>query len=64
MSEKNPRIKPHAVTHIELARKGSEDYQYRTLPMTPDQQKKIGQMSITDGVFIPREAPPEPPVDA
>lgn len=59
MSDKTPRIQPHATTMIELARKGSEIYHYPTLPLTADQQKKIGQMSLTDGVIIIKEAPPE-----
>ena len=58
MSEKTPRIKPHAT--IELARKGMEAHQYPKLPvLNPDKQRKIGQMSITDGLTIIREAPAE-----
>lgn len=35
-------------------------YHYPTLSvMNPDQQRKIGQMSLTDGVFIPRVVPPD-----
>lgn len=57
MVEKSPRLKPHST--IELARRGSENYRYPTLPLNPDQNRKIGQMSLTDGVFIPREVPEE-----
>lgn len=60
MSEKTPRLSTHNTTMIELARRGAEMYHYPTLPvMNPDQQRKIGQMSLTDGVFIPRVVPPD-----
>jgi hypothetical protein len=56
MSDKNPRIQPHATTMIELARRGSEMYHYPKLPvLNADQHRKIGQMSLTDGVPIIRE---------
>lgn len=59
MSDKTQRLSTHHTTMIELARRGSGMYHYPTLPLTPDQNRKIGQMSLTDGVFIPHEAPPE-----
>lgn len=33
------------------------------LPLNPDQNRKIGQMSLTEGVFIPREVPADPDCD-
>lgn len=52
MAEKTPRLKPHTMTS--LAHAGIDMYRP---PLNPDQQRRIGQMSLTDGVFIPRETP-------
>jgi hypothetical protein len=57
MSDKTPRLQPH--TRIELARRGSERYTYPTLPLTPDQHRKLGQLPLTDGAPIIRDAPEE-----
>lgn len=49
-----PRLKPH-LTMQGLAEVGKRMYH----PLNPDQQRKIGQMSLTDGMPIVREAPSE-----
>lgn len=49
MSEKTPRIKPHAITMVELARKGMEMYRYPQLPtLSQEQQRRLGQLSFFD----------------
>lgn len=42
MSEKAPRIKPHTMQN--LANRGAELYH----PLTPDAQRRLGQISFTD----------------
>lgn len=59
MPEKTPRLKPHHTTMSELSIRGSEMYH----PPAPRNRyvetyhEKLGAISLTDGVYIPREAP-------
>lgn len=57
MSEKSPRIRPHERAATVL---GAEQAKRA---LNSDQHRRLGQMSITDGVPIPREAPPEIPTE-
>lgn len=55
MSEKTPRLRPHEKTSmVELAKLGADMYHR---PLNADQQRRLGQMSLTDGVPIIHEAP-------
>lgn len=45
MSEKTPRLRPVEVVNRQ--------------PLNADQQRRLGQISITDGVYIPRHSPEE-----
>lgn len=59
MPDKSPRIRPHetqwgtspGLTMSELRALGERMYHTteRLTPMNPDQQRKIGQMSLTEG---------------
>lgn len=43
----------------DLARLGARMYHYSSRPgiRVTEPQKRLGELSVTDGVFIPREAP-------
>jgi hypothetical protein len=54
MSEKTPRLKPYK----RIVRKSERDV-IPPIPLSPDQQRRLGQLSPTDGIPIIREAPTE-----
>lgn len=66
MPDKHPRIRPHetqwgtspGITMSELRALGERMYHTREklTPLSPDQQRKIGQISLTDRAPVTRES--------